>query len=73
VVGESQSEIVLGKLASLWRPGVRRLDHLEPADEQVIDRVWGGRRGKAEALAQLVEHGGALGRPQIEIAAEQQW
>jgi len=56
----------------LGGPGPGRCDGLQATDQQVVD--GSRRRGtrKAEAARQLLERCGALGRPQVEVAAEQQ-
>jgi hypothetical protein len=72
VVGEAQGTAVLAQLAFLWRPDTGRLDDFEAADEQMVDRVGGGRAGEAEALAQLFEDRGVPCGPEVEVAAEDQ-
>ena len=72
MVGEAQGAAVLAELTLLGWPGTRRVDDVEAADEQVVDRVGGGGGGEAEAVAERVEDGGGLGGTQVEVAAEDQ-
>jgi hypothetical protein len=72
VVGEAQGQLAVVDLAPLGWPLMGRLDHIEPAHQQVVDRTRSGWCGEAEALTQPGEHGGALLRSQVEVAAEDQ-
>ena len=60
VVRESQGQAALVYLAALRRPLAGRLDHIEAARQQVVDRARTGGGGEPEALVQLGEEGGAL-------------
>ena len=48
VVGEAQGAVLERQLAPLGRPGGRRLDQLEAARQQVVDRPRTVRRGQPE-------------------------
>src|SRR3954462_1246591 len=72
VVGEPEPQAVAGKLAPLGRPGSWRFNDLEIASEQVVDRARVGRAVEAKTLAQQLEGAEIFGRPQVEIAAEEQ-
>src|SRR3982751_6090847 len=63
VVGEPQGAAVERQLAALGGPPGRRLEGLQAA---------GGGGGDAEVLAQADEDRRVLGRPQVEVAAEDQ-
>jgi hypothetical protein len=70
MVGEAQRPSLEGQLTLLRRPSGRRLEHLEAAAEDVVDRVGSGRRRQPELVAQALEDPRLLAGPQVEIAAE---
>jgi ornithine carbamoyltransferase len=73
MVGETEGQALLADLALRGGPLLGGLGRLQSPCQQVVDRLRPGRRPhQAEALAQLVEDGGALGGSQVEVAAEQQ-
>jgi hypothetical protein len=72
MVGKAEAQAALCQLAPLGRPGAGRLDDIEIADEQVVDRVGMGGAGEAETVPQRLEGPGVFAGPQIEIAAEEQ-
>jgi ornithine carbamoyltransferase len=73
VVGEAESQVGPGELAALGGPSARRLDYLEIASQQVVDRASVSGTVKPEAFAQRLKGGGVLGGPQVEVAAKDQW
>jgi hypothetical protein len=72
VVGEAEPQALPGKLPPLRRPGAWRLDGLEFAGEQVVDRAGVGETIEFEAFVQRLEGIGVLGGSQVEVAAEEQ-
>ncbi|MDX6610072.1 MAG: hypothetical protein QOF85_1997 [Solirubrobacterales bacterium] len=73
MVGEAESQAVLGQLTPLGWPGARRFDEVEIADEQVVDCTGVGGTDEAEALPQGLEGVEVITWPQVEVAAEEQW
>ena len=73
MVGEAQRPSLERQLALLGRPGPRRLQHLEAAAEDVVDRLRPGRRSvEAELAAQSLENARLVPGPQVEVAAEEE-
>src|SRR6185436_13870229 len=71
VVRQPEAKAVgVEKLPLLRRKARRPLDHLEPAGEDVVDRVGCGRVAQLEALAQLREHLRVARRAEVQVAAE---
>ena len=60
----------MGDLATLGGQLTGRLDHVQPAHQDVVDRIRGGRSGEAEGFAELRERGWILAWAKVEIAAE---
>src|SRR6478672_2562064 len=74
MVGEPQRPPVERQLPLLGGPGPRRIQHLEAANEDVVDRGGAGRRpAHPELVAQSFEDARLLGRAEVEIAAEEEW
>jgi hypothetical protein len=73
VVGQPDaSPVRRAHIAPARRERRRRLDRIEAAREQVIDRARARRPGKSEALAHPLERLRRLPRHQVEVAAEHQ-
>jgi len=69
VVGEPDRELPGRDLAARRRPRVGTGGALEAANQQVVERVGGGRGSEPEAALELGVDG-RVARAQVEIAAE---
>jgi hypothetical protein len=73
VIGQPQRAALAGvQFARLRRRPARRIDDVEPAREQVVDRIARGGRREPEAPLELLEDLGLARDSQVQVAAEQE-
>src|SRR4051794_27497547 len=71
MVRKSQPPALVGQLSRLGRPSGWTLNRLEPSAQEVVDGIGAGRFAEAKSLGELLEQP-RLGRPDVEVAAEDQ-